>query len=396
MSSTEGTRSALQPGEILQTGSHAFRIDSVIASGGFGVTYKATTMLTFRALGREVREGERVVVKECFNERYMRRLSDGMVALTQKKGEEMRRNFIAEAQLIHRCQGQFPPEERGSLRTGLVPVYHAGQIGSLGGTGVFYYVVPFIDGGTLDDYVGNLTVADVVVLLYRLLNALKRLHAMKDEKGNSIVHGDIKPQNVMLTRERLPVLIDFGGAVARVKTPAYAAPEQSNAKARITPAADLFSLAVTFHYILRGGKLPKSAEARVMSDGRDIFDVCPNLQLNEDRKLLSSFEALGRSLGLDQRWAERFLCAIDLSMSLKVSERPTLQSWLINVIPPGYEGAFSHLYGGIVASISRTRTVTRPSSSPRVNAGETRKLSQLWDDDAPALRDRKDDKTHLR
>ena len=395
MSSTEGTRSALQPGEVLQTGSHAFRIDSVIATGGFGVTYKATTIQTFRALGKEVRKGERVVVKECFNERCMRRLSDGMVALTQKKGEGMRRNFIAEAQLIHRCQGQFPPEERGSLRTGLVPVYHAGQIGSLSGTGVFYYVEPFIDGGTLDDYVGNLTVADVVVLLYRLLRALQRLHAMKDERGNSIVHGDIKPQNIMLTKDRLPVLIDFGGAVARVKTPAYAAPEQSDTKARITPAADLFSLAVTFHYILRGGKLPKSAEARIMSDGRDVFDVCPNLQLNEDRKLLSSFEALGRSLGLDRKWAERFLCAIDLSMSLKVSERPTLKSWLINVVPPGCERLLSRLHGGIVASISGTHTISGQSSSSRVNAAEMKKLAQLWDVDAPALGDRKIGTIHL-
>lgn len=378
---TEHNDHAMPPGMILRTGSHAFGIEKVISAGGFGVTYMATNLLEFRTLGRVIRKGTRVVVKECFREECMHRLADGTVALTKASGEVMRRNFISEAQLISKCQGQFAPSERGTLRTGLVPVYHAGQIGSMSGEGIFYYVVPYIDGGTLSGYLGRLTVADVVMLLCRLLKALERLHAMKNEKGESIVHGDIKPQNIMLTRDRYPVLIDFGGAVARVKTPTFAAPEQEDRSARITPAADLFSLAVTFYFILRG-KLPPNAEARTLPGGKDMLDETPGALLNEHLGLLRAFREFGKDTGFSRYrsdWAERFLYAIDVTMSLDVRKRLTIEEWQRVIMPRGSEYILASMHGGSVATVSnpvqRDTTALHHRSS---GAACTELISRLW------------------
>ncbi len=382
--SQETNSKALPPGMILRTGSHAFEIDRVIATGGFGVTYLATTQQSFRALGREIRRGTRVVVKECFREACMQRSKDGMAVPTKPEAEKMRRSFISEAQLIHKCQGHFAPAERGTLRTGLVPVYHAGQIGNLEGEGIFYYVVPYIDGGMLREYLGRLRVADVVMLLYRLISALERLHAMKDAQGYSIVHGDIKPENIMLTRDRYPVLIDFGGAVARLKTPAYAAPEQGEIRTRITPAVDIFSLAVSFYYILRG-KLPPRADERALQGGGDLMDVKEGALLNEDPGLLSAFRNFGEQVGFNRYlknkdWGERFLLAIDYAMSLSVEERLTLGEWKRIIVPPGSEPILARLHGGMVATV--TDGICRESeySSGGINLQESILVSRLWNE----------------
>ena len=101
-----------------------------------------------------------------------------------------------------------------------------------------------------------LTAAESLRIMHAVLDALVIAH----KKG--IVHGDIKPANIMYDQQKRNYIItDFGAAYSShqpvegekkiVGTPAYMSPEQLSG-ARLDGRSDLFSLAVTIYHLLTG------------------------------------------------------------------------------------------------------------------------------------------------
>lgn len=93
-------------------------------------------------------------------------------------------------------------------------------------------------------------------LYHATATALSAMHAA------GYVHADIKPNNIMVTREGRVKLIDFGqsckaGTVKeRIQgTPDYIAPEQVK-RQPITPKTDLFNLGATMYWLLTGQRVP--------------------------------------------------------------------------------------------------------------------------------------------
>jgi hypothetical protein len=120
-------------------------------------------------------------------------------------------------------------------------------------------VLEYVAGGTLRDRLANGPLArrDAVRIFDGVLAALEAAH------GKGIVHCDLKPENVLLTREGAPKLADFGIARATSSgatmtspargggTPSYMSPEQARG-APLTPSSDLYSAAELFHEMLTG------------------------------------------------------------------------------------------------------------------------------------------------
>ncbi|MEM9303596.1 MAG: serine/threonine-protein kinase [Pseudomonadota bacterium] len=126
-------------------------------------------------------------------------------------------------------------------------------------------VLEHIEGPTLREFLDGGEVQAVGTIFLRLLQAIAACH----EAG--VIHGDIKPQNVLLRGPLDPVLIDFGIANTadrrpalrtRGHTPRYAAPEQL-AGGDATPASDVFQLGVLCFELLTGRRPHRHACGRV-------------------------------------------------------------------------------------------------------------------------------------
>ena len=125
-------------------------------------------------------------------------------------------------------------------------------------------MMDFIDG----DPLGAGTVLQMPDLLDCMIQAARALHALH---GLGYVHCDIKPGNIMRTKEGQAWLIDFGQAcrlgVAKERiqgTPDYIAIEQVRRQA-VSPRTDVFSLGATMYWLLTGQYVPTA----VMLSGQD-------------------------------------------------------------------------------------------------------------------------------
>ena len=125
--------------------------------------------------------------------------------------------------------------------------------------GVAYLVSDYIDGGTLADQLGApLPVDYAIQILTPIASALDYAHA------RGVVHRDIKPQNILMTHDGVPVLTDFG--LAKIVGPGsgmtqagsimgtadYMAPELASGAEIAGPAADQYALGLIAYQMLVG------------------------------------------------------------------------------------------------------------------------------------------------
>jgi eukaryotic-like serine/threonine-protein kinase len=139
----------------------------------------------------------------------------------------------------------------------ILPLFDSGSAG-----GRLYYVMPYVEGGSLRGRLERetqLPVADAIRIATEIADALAYAH----KRG--VIHRDIKPENILLQDGRA-LLADFGIALAvqqaggtrttqaglSLGTPQYMAPEQAMAEPVIDARADVYALGAVTYEMLSG------------------------------------------------------------------------------------------------------------------------------------------------
>ncbi|MDQ4123627.1 MAG: serine/threonine-protein kinase [Acidobacteriota bacterium] len=145
--------------------------------------------------------------------------------------------------------------------------------GGTTGDGLHFFVMEYVEGLPLLDYCERhqLSTAERLALFRQICAAVSYAHQ------NLIVHRDLKPSNILITKDGIPKLLDFGIAkmlnpefssqtanqtatAFRLMTPEYASPEQVRGE-QITTASDVYSLGVLLYELLTGHR-PYQIKAR--------------------------------------------------------------------------------------------------------------------------------------
>ena len=123
--------------------------------------------------------------------------------------------------------------------------------------GRHYLILEFIDGLNMRSYIGTHGIQNertVEAWTIALARVIDHLH----EQTPPIIHRDISPDNIVIRKDGVPFLIDFGAANEFVGSAtgtligkhAYMAPEQIRGKAE--PISDIYSLGATVYFCLTG------------------------------------------------------------------------------------------------------------------------------------------------
>lgn len=207
-----------------------YSIQKRLGRGGMGMVYHATHRLMNRPVALKMIRGDLLATP---------------VAVTR-----FRREVQAAAHLDH---------------ANIVTAFDAEEV-----SGVHFLVMEYVEGKSLDQLIiqkGPLAVPLVCSIARQIAQGLHHAHSL------GMIHRDIKPNNVMITRQGKIKILDFGlarwsgrsdektlpqitMAGSHLGTLMYAAPEQRKSAGEVDVRADLYSLGATMVYLLTGKPPP--------------------------------------------------------------------------------------------------------------------------------------------
>ncbi|MCL2255954.1 MAG: serine/threonine protein kinase [Firmicutes bacterium] len=229
-----------------------YLIYKVIGEGGFGITYMAW----------DLTNAQKVAIKEYYPSGYVNRIPKSNQVIINSKQNQAASNrglkrFIEEAKMLAKIK----------TLSGIVSVRDF-----FSANGTAYIVMEFLDGISLKKYVqrknGKLSCDEVLEILRPVMDSLVKVHEL------GLVHRDISPDNILITKDNNVKLIDFGAAkqsnldgksLSIVLKQGFAPEEQYRIHGEQGPWTDVYALGVTIYYCITG-QLPPESIQRMYKD----------------------------------------------------------------------------------------------------------------------------------
>jgi len=235
-----------------------YLIGRALGHGGFGITY----------LGWDTDLARKTAIKEYMPNGVAGRASGATAvtpfsANTQIEFEWGLEKFMDEARVLARFHNH----------PGIVSV-----ITFFRANGTAYLVMEFLDGTTFEDFLkrrsGRITWETAMRVINPILDALSAVHA------EGILHRDISPDNIYLTRTGQVKLIDFGAArnalgqksrnLSIILKEGYAPEEQYRTSGMQGPWTDVYAVGATLYHALTGRIPPPALDRQAeATDGKD-------------------------------------------------------------------------------------------------------------------------------
>lgn len=227
-------------------------LGKTLGEGGFGISY----------IGFDLNLQITVAIKEYFPSGLVSRNVTGSDTVSVfSKGREYyekgRERFLLEAQTLARFHDM----------SGIVSVKDFFQE-----NGTAYIVMEYIEGEDFGHFLkrngGKLEAESVFTMMKPVIVSLAEVHAQ------GLIHRDISPDNIMITKNSQVKLLDFGAArdvtdqnksLSIMLKPGYAPIEQYQTKGRQGPWTDVYALCATMYRAITGRK-PEESMSRVMED----------------------------------------------------------------------------------------------------------------------------------
>lgn len=251
----------LKQGSTLKSGK--YKIVKTLGQGSFGITYLATTRISMDGQLGKMDVNVNVTIKEFFMSDLNSRAIDG--TSVERTNSTLVKNYL----------NKFQREAENLSKLHHPNIVKVLEVFDENNTA--YYVMEFIDGETIDDYIkrnGNLSTDESLKITKEVCSALSYMH------GHKMLHLDLKPKNIMRDSEGHIYLIDFGLAkqyndngepesstTLGLGTPGYAPIEQAHYKQDGTfpVTLDIYAMGASLYKMLTGKTPPESSY--VLNDG---------------------------------------------------------------------------------------------------------------------------------
>ncbi len=281
----------LEPGTIVDN----YMIERPLADGGFSSVY----------LARQLSDQYQVVIKEYLPRRIAHRTWGNVVAPKTDENRALflkgRRLFVEEAKILAKLK-----------HPNIVEVINFFQENST------VYIVMTYDYGKnlafhINDRKGPLSEDFLLTVFPKLLSGIDAIHS------NSLLHLDIKPENILIRPGGDPMLLDFGAVhpfpngqedrLGKVLTQGFSPPEQYGSSGQIGPWSDLYAIGASMHNCIVGKPPPRASE-RTSND-----------------TLVPAVKAFNR------QYSTELLEAIDWALRVDPTKRPQTVQELLDVLP---------------------------------------------------------------
>lgn len=237
----------LQPGVVLDG---TYMVGMPLGRpGGFGITY----------IGKDLKLKATVAIKEYAPSGLFMRNSNGNHTILSDQNKEAfekgRKRFLDEARTLAKFDG----------REGIVSVKTIFEENDTA-----YLVMEYVDGEDFGTYIekqgGKLSASLVFQMMKPVMRTLDEIH--KD----NVIHRDISPENIMVTKKSKMKLIDFGAAkdltnvseqtLSVILKQGYAPEEQYQPNGKQGAWTDVYALCATMYRAITGQKPENALERR--------------------------------------------------------------------------------------------------------------------------------------